>query len=86
MKRPSVTCGQVRQLLSDLGFTRSELDDRYDAFVEGRTDMFFALPKWDDDRPVRESDLASLRLQLSYRGLMEVAEFDARFLGALATQ
>lgn len=82
MTRPTVTCGQVRQLLHDLGFTRSPLDDRYDAFVEDRTDMFFAVPKWADDHPARESDLASLRLQLSYRGLMEEADFNAFLAGA----
>jgi hypothetical protein len=77
--REHATCGQVRELLQELGFTRKQLDDRYDAYYEKQTDMFYALPRWPDDSPARETDIIELRAQLYFRGLMEKADFDAYF-------
>lgn len=82
MKPKAVTCGRVRQLLLELGFSQKQLDDRYDVFHESETDMIFPFPRWSDDKLARESDVVSLRLQFHYRGLMEEADFDAFLSGA----
>ena len=79
MKLAPITCGQIRELLRELNYSRKQLDDRYDAFYEKRTGMFYALPRWSDDTPASESHVVELKLQLDYRGLMDQAEFDARF-------
>ena len=41
--------------------------------------MFYALPRWPDNTPARETDIVELKAQLYYRGLMEKAAFDAYF-------
>lgn len=79
MKHAPITCGQIRELLRELNFSRKQLDDRYDGFYEKRTGMFYALPRWPNDTPASESHVAELRIQLDYRGLLAENDFDARF-------
>lgn len=80
--KKTITCGRVRQLLEELGFTHWQVDDRFDGYHEKTTDMFFALPRWPDEAVARDSEVSSLRVQLSYRGLLDEADFEA----ALAEQ
>ena len=79
MRPHTVTNGQLVQLLTALGFTRTSLNERYDLFTEPKTDMAFPLPKGDPNAPARASHVDGLRVQLAYRGLMDEADFEAHF-------
>lgn len=78
-KPKPITCGQIRQLLGELGCTQGRMNARYDVFREPQTDMIYPLPRWADDTPAPDTKISELRAQLYWRGLMERAEFDAYF-------
>ncbi len=86
MRPHTVTNGQLVQLLTALGFTRTNLNERYDLFTEPKSDMAFPLPKSDPTAPARASHVDGLRVQLAYRGLMDEADFDAHFANLVAVK
>jgi hypothetical protein len=85
MKTKPITNGQLVDLLLQLGFARHDhpRDDRFEVFTEDQTDMIFPLPKCVPSTPAHPSNIAGLRLQLYYRGLMEKADFDAALAGGV---
>lgn len=86
MKPHAISNGQLVQLLTELGFARAPLNERYDLFTESKTDMAFPLPTGDPDAPARATHIDGLRVQLAYRGLMDAADFEAYLSSPVAAK
>ena len=79
MARNPVTLGELVALLEELDFYPKPLDDHWLVHFERNGDAQFVLPNGPPEAPAREKDLAHVRFQLHWRGLMEQEDFDARF-------
>ena len=84
MDRPlTPTLAQVLQLLRELGFVPAQAKQGVIAYTHDNSGAEFLFRDRDHDAPARESELANLRVQLTYRGLLTEDEFD-RFLAGPA--
>lgn len=74
----------LRRLLLDLGFTERVLDGKYLGFTHAASGCFFALPLYDPQERVSNTDLAGVRSELDLRGLLSEEAFDAALRKASA--
>ncbi len=79
MARDPVTLGELVALLEELDFYAKTMDENWLIYFERHGDAQFILPNKPPETPARAADLAHVRLQLHWRGLMEQEDFDARF-------
>ncbi len=72
-----VTNSQLRQLLSDLGFTsRDSVQPRCRVFEHSESGARLVLTSNRDNEPAREADILSLRTHLDFGGHLLQDEFD----------
>jgi hypothetical protein len=73
------TLAQVLQLLRELGFISVPAKVGVIAYTHANSGTEFLFRDRELDTPARESELANLHIQLTFRGLITEDEFD-RFL------
>jgi hypothetical protein len=73
------TFAQVIQLLRDLGFVQVYAKKGVIAYAHNDSGAEFLFRDRELDTPARETELTTLRIQLTYRGLLTEQEF-RRFL------
>ena len=72
-----VTNSQLRQLLTDLGFTsRASVEPKCAVFEHTDSGARLLMPANRDNEPAREADILSLRMHLDRRGHLEQDAFD----------
>ena len=80
MDRPTTpTLAQVLQLLRELGFTPAHAKQGVIAYAHPNSGAEFLFRDRELETPARANELANLRVQLTFRGLLTEDEFD-RFL------
>jgi hypothetical protein len=75
---------RLRQLLLDLGFRERVVDGKYFGFTHAESGCFFALPLYRPQERVSNTDVAGVRSQLDWRGLLSEEAFDAALRKASA--
>ena len=72
----SITYGQLRQLLQDLGFEYKCVEDSHWLFRHAVSDTVILLAIHEPGEPVRPHDRQGVRRMLDERGLVPAADFD----------
>jgi hypothetical protein len=68
---------KLRSVLLDLGFVERALEGKYLGFYHAQSDTLFAFRMYCPQDKVSLADLASVRKQLAWRGLLSEEAFDA---------
>jgi hypothetical protein len=68
---------KLQSTLIDLGFDERVIDDKYLGFYHAGSDTLFAFRMYRPQDKVSLADLASVRKQLAWRGLLSEQAFDA---------
>ncbi len=75
---------RLRTLLSNLGFIERQIDDKSLGFYHADSDTIFLFRTYKPQDNVSMLDLAGVRSQLDWRGLLNADAFDAALLKASA--
>ena len=75
---------KLRRLLLDLGFTERVIDGKYLGFTHAASGCFFSFPLYRPQERVSNTDLAGVRWELDWRGLLSQEAFDAALRKASA--
>jgi hypothetical protein len=75
---------KLRQLLIDLGFGERVIDGKYHGFTHAESGCFFSFPLYRPQERVSNTDLAGVRSELDWRGLLSEEAFDAAMRKASA--
>jgi len=86
MKSKPVTYGRLAALLRSFGYKRKVYDERCVIYFNKPLDSLFLFPNVPLKTVARETDVIHVRSQLYWRGLMEKADFDARFGKAMSAK
>ena len=76
MSNPRITFGQLRQLLTDMGFTETVTPKSHVFFAHQPSGTEVALPIYRSNRIVLPHHLSTVRVMLDAKGLMAGDEFD----------
>jgi predicted RNA binding protein YcfA (HicA-like mRNA interferase family) len=76
MSKPRITFAQLRQLLLDMGFTATVTPKSHVFFAHQQSGAETALPIYRSNQIVMPHHLATVRIMLDYKGLMDGDEFD----------
>jgi hypothetical protein len=76
MSSSRITFSQLRQLLLELGFTETVAPKSHVLFAHSQSGAETALPAYRPNQVVRPHHLATVRIMLDRKGLMEGAAFD----------
>jgi hypothetical protein len=74
----------LQSALLDLGFVERVLDDKYRGFYHADSDTLLVFRMYQPEDKVSLADLASVRKQLAWRGLLSEEAFDASLRKASA--
>jgi hypothetical protein len=86
MSKPKVNFGQLRHLLLDMGFSETVAPKSHVFFAHGPSGAETALPVYRSDQTVMPHHLATVRVMLDRRGLMDGDAFDDFVASASPTQ
>jgi hypothetical protein len=76
MRNPKITFARLRQLLLDLGFRETVMPKSHVFFAHEPSGAEVALPVYRANRLVLPHHLASVRMMLHWKGLMDEDDFD----------
>jgi predicted RNA binding protein YcfA (HicA-like mRNA interferase family) len=76
MPKPRITFAQLRQLLLDMGFTETVTRKSHVFFAHQQSGAETALPTYRSNQIVMPHHLATVRIMLDYKGLMDGDAFD----------
>lgn len=76
MRNPRITFAQLRRLLLDMGFTETVTPKSHVLFVHELSGAEMAFPIYRANRLVMPHHLATARVTLDRKGLMEADDFD----------
>ncbi len=76
MSHPRITFAQLRQFLTDMGFTASVTPKSHVFFAHQPSGAEVALPIYRSNRIVLPHHLSTIRTMLDAKGLMDGDEFD----------
>jgi predicted RNA binding protein YcfA (HicA-like mRNA interferase family) len=76
MSNPRITFAQLRQLLTDLGFTSTVTPKSHVFFAHQPSGAEVAMPVYRSNRIVLPHHLSTIRTMLDAKGLMDGDEFD----------
>jgi hypothetical protein len=76
MSRPRIKFAQLRQLLLGLGFREVALSESAIGFQHDHSDTLIVLPTYRSNRIVLPHHLATVRMTLDAKGLMDSDDFD----------
>lgn len=85
MSKARITFGQLRQLLLDLGFTETVTPRSHVFFAHQGSGAETALPIYRANQVVMEHHLATVRIMLDGKGLMDGDAFDD-FVASVSTK
>jgi hypothetical protein len=68
---------RLRAMLLDLGFTERVVDDKFIGFHHAPSDCQFVFRRYRPRQKVSNADVAGVRSQLDWRGLLSEEAFDA---------
>jgi hypothetical protein len=77
MPKPRITFAQLRHLLLDMGFTETVKPKSYIFFAHRQSGAETALPIHRSNQAVMPHHLATVRIMLDRKGLMDGDAFDA---------
>jgi hypothetical protein len=77
MRVSQLPFSRLQSVLVDLGFVERVVDGKYRGFYHAHSDTLFVLRKYAPQDDVTLADLASVRNQLAWRGLLTEDAFDA---------
>jgi predicted RNA binding protein YcfA (HicA-like mRNA interferase family) len=86
MIRPRMNFAQLRQLLLDMGFTETVTPKSHVFFAHQASGAEIALPIYRSNRIVLPHHLATVRIMLDAKGLMDKNDFDELVASASAEQ
>ena len=84
MSNPRITFGQLRQLLTDMGFTETVTPKSHVFFAHQPSGPEVALPIYRSNRIVLPHHLSTVRIMLDAKGLMAADDFD-QFVASAAS-
>lgn len=76
MSKPRITFAQLRHLLLDMGFTETVTPKSHVFFAHQQSGAETALPIYRSNQVVMPHHLATVRIMLDYKGLMDGDAFD----------
>jgi predicted RNA binding protein YcfA (HicA-like mRNA interferase family) len=77
MSNPRITFAQLRQFLTDMGFTATVTPTSHVFFAHQPSGAEVAMPIYRSNRIVLPHHLSTIRIMLDAKGLMDGDEFDA---------
>jgi hypothetical protein len=86
MANPRITFGQLRQWLKDMGFSETVTPKSHVFFAHEPSGAEVALPNYRSNQLVLPHHLATVRIMLDGKGLMDQATFDDLVASASAKQ
>jgi hypothetical protein len=81
MMASQITYGELADVLAQLGFVVTTVEDRWRAYRHADSDTLIILANRDWRSPARNLDLVSIRRHLVDNDLIGENEFDALFIG-----
>jgi len=76
MSKPRITFAQLRHLLLDMGFTETVTPKSHVFFAHQPSGAETALPIYRSNQAVMPHHLATVRIMLDHKGLMDADAFD----------
>ena len=76
MSKPTLTFGQLRQIVSDLGFKETVVPKEFIGFRHEESDTSIFVPIYRSNQVVAPHHLIQFRVQLDAKGILDADEFD----------